>query len=81
MARCIEAIYTDAIGRELFRELQVDVSCGSATTVRHRDGMFYRLVAEGHHRAVYRKAPHQETCGVRPDWHTTLAEVHNHRAN
>ncbi len=78
MARCIEAIYIDGIGRELFRELVLDVGCGSPTTVRHRDGGIYHLVVEREHRAVYRKGPSQKVhgaqlaaCGV-----PTLGQAH-----
>ncbi|MFI5394701.1 MAG: hypothetical protein ACHQ9S_04140 [Candidatus Binatia bacterium] len=68
MARYSEAIYTDGIGREVFRELLVDPGCGSPTAVRQRDGIVYLLIAEGNHRSVYRKALNQEAWGVQPDW-------------
>ncbi len=56
MASYLEALYTDAMGRELFRELFVDTGCGLPTAVRHRDGCVYVLVAEARRRAVYCKA-------------------------
>jgi hypothetical protein len=56
LTRCVEAIYTDVLGREVFRELLVDGGCGAPTAVQHRDGCTYLLIAETGRRAVYRKA-------------------------
>lgn len=54
LKRSFEAVYTDAIGREVFRELLVDPGCGMPEAVRHRDGRMYQLIAATAHRAVYR---------------------------
>ncbi len=81
MARCIEAIYTDGIGREVFRELVADAGCGAPTAVRHRDGAGYLRVAESGHRAMYRKAASSDAWRVRRDEDTARAAAHDYLAN
>ena len=64
MARYVEAIYTDLVGREIFRELLHDPGCGWPTAVRHLDGILYLLITEAGHRLVYRKAPNQHVRSI-----------------
>jgi len=78
---CVEAIYTDAIGREVFRELLVDTGCGLPTAVRHRDGSGYLLAAESGRRAVYREATDPAVWWVRRDRPATPAALQGYRAN
>ncbi len=74
-ARSIEAIYTDWIGREIWRELLVDTGLGAPTSVQHRDGKLYVLVAEGHHHGVYREIPQQMMASVPAPQLTPIAAV------
>ena len=67
MARCVEAIYTALVGREIFRELLHDLGCGWPTAVRHLDGILYLLNVAAH-RLVYRKAPNQHVRGIPAEW-------------
>lgn len=68
MARCVEAIYTDLVGREIFRELLHEPGCGWPTAVRHLDGILYLLITEAVHRLVYRKAPNQHGRALPAEW-------------
>jgi len=77
----MEAIYTDVIGREVFRELVIDAGCGSPTAVRHRDGFRYLLVAESDHRVVYRQAAGPLACGDGDDGRTSPAAVQDYFTN
>jgi hypothetical protein len=81
VVRCVEAFYTDAIGRELFRELLADAGYGLPTAVRHRDGSGYVLAAETGYRAVYRKATGPAACWLRCDRRTAPATLQGYRAN
>ena len=66
IARSIEAIYADWVGREFLREILVDTGLGAPTAVQHRDGKLYLLVAEGDHHAVYREVPQQTVASACP---------------
>lgn len=77
LARYIEVIYTDLVGREVFRELLHDRGCGWPTAVRQLDGILYLLITEAAHRLVYRKAPNQHVRGIPAEWClATSAERH-----
>jgi hypothetical protein len=81
LVRCFEAIYTDAIGREVFRELVVDSGCGLPTAVRHRDGSGYLLAAETGYRVVYRKATGPAACWLRRGRRTARAALPGYPVN
>ncbi len=74
----VEALYTDDVGREVFRELLLDPGCGLPTAVRHRDGFGYVLVVESTRRAVYRRTSHPHLPLPR---HVLPADVYGHIAN
>ncbi len=81
LKRSFEAIYTDAVGRELFRELLADQGCGFPGAVRHRDGRMYQLIVATDYRAVYRLVTRGAAACLRLGRHSARGPLPGHLAN